>query len=43
MGFPLEVFGDGKQDITCRRHIKYEYNMDLKIEIDDLYGNISKS
>jgi hypothetical protein len=43
MRFPLEVVGVGKQEITCRNHIKYANNMDLKIEIDDLDGNISKS
>ena len=43
MGFPLEVVGVGKQESTCRSHIKYADNMDLKIETDDLYGNISKS
>jgi hypothetical protein len=43
MGFPLEVVGAGKQEITCRSHINYADNMDLKTEIDDLDGNISKS
>jgi hypothetical protein len=43
MGFPLEVVGAGKQKITCRSHIKYADNMDLKIETDDLDGKISKS
>jgi hypothetical protein len=42
MGFPLEVVGVGKQEITYRIHIKYAYNMDLKTGIDDLDGNISK-
>ena len=42
MGFPLEVVGVGKQEITCRIHIKYADNMDLKTEIDDLDGKISK-
>jgi hypothetical protein len=43
MRFPLEVVGVGKQDITCRSHIKYAYNMDLKTKTDDLDGKISKS
>jgi hypothetical protein len=43
MGFPLEVVGVGKQEITCRSHIKYANNMDLKNEIDDLDGKISKN
>jgi hypothetical protein len=43
MRFPLEVVGTGKQDITCRTHIKYADNMDLKTETDDLDENISKS
>jgi len=43
MRFPLEVVGVGKQDITCRSHIKYADNMDLKIETDDLDGKSSKS
>ena len=43
MRFPLEVVGVGKQEITCRIHIKYADNMDLKTETDDLYGNISKN
>jgi hypothetical protein len=42
MGFPLKVVGARKQEITCRIHIKYEDNMDLKIETDDLDGKISK-
>ena len=42
MGFPLEVVGASKQELTCRSHIKYAYNMDLKIENDDLNENISK-
>ena len=40
MGFPLEVVVVGKQDITCRSHIKYADNVDLKIETDDLNGKI---
>jgi hypothetical protein len=43
MGFPLEVVVAGKQDITCRIHIKYADNADLKTETNDLDGNISKS
>ena len=43
MGFPLEVVGAGKKNITGRIHIKYADNMDLKIEIDDMDGNISKN
>jgi hypothetical protein len=43
MRFPLEVVGVGKQKITCRSHIKYVDNMDLKTETDDLDGKISKS
>jgi hypothetical protein len=43
MRFPLEVVGVGKQDITCRSHIKYADNMDLKTETDDLDGKSSKS
>jgi hypothetical protein len=43
MGFPLEVVGAGKKEITCRSHIKYADNMDLKTETDDLDGKISKS
>jgi hypothetical protein len=36
MRFSLEVVGVGKQEITCRIHIKYADNMDLKTETDDL-------
>jgi hypothetical protein len=43
MGFPLEVVGASKQKITCRSHIKYADNMDLKTKTDDLDGKISKS
>ena len=43
MGFPLEVFGVGKKKIIGRSYIKYENNMDLKIETDDLDGKRSKS
>jgi hypothetical protein len=42
MRFPLEVVVAGKQDITCRHHIKYAHNMDLKTETDDLDGKSSK-
>ena len=43
MRFPLEVVGVGKQEITCRSHIKYADNMDLKTKTDDLDGKISES
>ena len=43
MRFPLEVVGAGKKKITGRIHIKYVDNMDLKIETDNLDGNISKN
>jgi hypothetical protein len=43
MGFPLEVVVAGKKDITCRSHIKYADNADLKTETNDLDGKISKS
>ena len=43
MRFPLEVVGAGKQNITCRIHIKYVDNADLKTKTNDLDGNISKS
>jgi hypothetical protein len=43
MRFPLEVVVVGKQDITCRSHIKYADNVDLKTKTDDLDGKISKS
>jgi hypothetical protein len=43
MRFPLEVVVVGKQDITCRRHIKYADNMELKKETDDLDGKSSKN
>jgi hypothetical protein len=42
MGFPLEVVVASKQDITCRIHIKYADNADLKTETNDLDGKISK-
>jgi hypothetical protein len=40
MRFPLEVVVVGKQDITCRNHIKYIDNVGLKTETDDLDGKI---
>jgi hypothetical protein len=43
MRFPLEVVVASKKEITCRIHIKYENNVDLKIEIDDLDGKRLKS
>jgi hypothetical protein len=43
MRFPLEVVGVGKQEITCRTHIKYADNVDLKTRTNDLDGYISKS
>jgi hypothetical protein len=43
MRFPLKVVGASKQKITGRRHIKYVDNVDLKTEIDDLDGKISKN
>jgi hypothetical protein len=43
MGFPIEVVGVGKQEITCRIHIKHADNMDLKNETNDLDGNNSKN
>jgi hypothetical protein len=43
MRFPLEVVVAGKQDNTCRIHIKYADNMDLKTETDDLDGKSSKN
>ena len=42
MIFPLEVVIVGKQDSTCRIHIKYADNADLKTETNDLDGKISK-
>jgi hypothetical protein len=42
MGFPLEVVVAGKQDITCRSHIKYVDNVDLQTKTNDLDGKISK-
>jgi hypothetical protein len=43
MRFPLEVVVAGKEDNTCRIHIKYLDNVDLKTETDDLDGKSSKS
>jgi hypothetical protein len=43
MRFPLEVVVAGKQESTCRSHIKYADNVDLKTETDDLDGKSSKS
>ena len=43
MGPPLEVVVAGKHDNTCRSHIKYVDNADLKTETNDLDGKISKS
>jgi hypothetical protein len=43
MRFPLEVVVAGKKHITCRRHIKYADNVDLKTETNDIDGKISKS
>jgi hypothetical protein len=43
MRFPLEVVGASKQKIIGRSHIKYVDNMDLKMEIDDMDGKISKN
>jgi hypothetical protein len=42
MGPPLEVVVAGKHDSTCRSHIKYVDNTDLKTETNDLDGKISK-
>jgi hypothetical protein len=42
MRFPLEVIVAGKQDNTCRSHIKYADKVDLKTETNDLDGNNSK-
>jgi hypothetical protein len=43
MGSPLEVVVAGKHDSTCRSHIKYADNADLKTKTNDLDGKISKS
>ena len=43
MESPLEVVVTGKHDSTCRSHIKYVDNADLKPETNDLDGKISKS
>jgi hypothetical protein len=42
MGPPLEVVVVGKHDSTCRSHIKYVDNVDLKTETNDLDGKILK-
>ena len=42
MRFPLEVVVAGKQDNTCRSHIKYEDNMELKAKTNDMDGKSSK-
>jgi hypothetical protein len=42
MGSPLEVVVAGKHDNTCRSHIKYVDNVDLKTETNDLDRKISK-
>jgi hypothetical protein len=42
MRFPLKVVVVGKQDSTCRSHIKYANNVDLKTETGDLDGKSSK-
>jgi hypothetical protein len=43
MGSPLEVVVAGKHDSTCRSHIKYVDNADLKSKTNGLDGKISKS
>ena len=43
MGFPLEVVVVGKHDNTCRIHIKYVDNTELKTKTNDMDGKISKS
>jgi uncharacterized protein (DUF302 family) len=43
MKLPLEVVVVGKQDSTCRIHIKYADNVDLKTETDDMDGKSSKT
>ena len=43
MGSQLEVVVAGKHDSTCRSHIKYVDNSDLKTETNDLDGKILKS
>jgi hypothetical protein len=43
MGPPLEVVVADKHDSTCRSHIKYVDNVDLKTKTNDLDGKISKS
>ena len=39
----MEVVVAGKKDITCRIHIKYADNVDLKTETNDPDGKISKN
>ena len=39
----MEVVVVGKEEITCRSHIKYADNMDLKTENNDIDGKISKT
>jgi hypothetical protein len=36
MGSPLKVVVAGKHDSTCRSHIKYVDNTDLKTKTNDL-------
>ena len=43
MGSPLEVVVAGNHDSTCRSHIKYVDNVDLKTETNDLDEKISKN
>jgi hypothetical protein len=43
MGLPLEVVVVGKKNIIGRIHIKYEYNMVLKIETYGMNGKILKN
>jgi hypothetical protein len=43
MRFPLEVIVSSKQDSTCRNHIKYADNVNLKTKTNDLDGKSSKS
>jgi hypothetical protein len=43
MGFRLEVVVASKHDSTCRIHIKYVDNTELKTETNDLDGKTSKS
>ena len=43
MGSPLEVVVVGKHDSTCRSHIKYVDNADLKTETVGQDGKSSKN